>query len=88
MSDYLANGRIADLILALLLLEAIGLLAYHRLTGRGVGPAQLLPNVLAGACLVLALRGALVGAAWPWIALCLGAALCAHAFDFRRWTRG
>jgi hypothetical protein len=47
---------------------------------------DLLANLLAGACLMLALRGALAGAGGPWIALCMAAALLAHLTDlWRRW---
>lgn len=33
---------------------------------------------------MLALRGALVGAWWGWIGLCLAASLLAHLADLRR----
>jgi hypothetical protein len=79
-----ANGRIVDLILGLTVLEAVALIAYHRRTGHGVTPADLLGNLLAGVCLLLALRGALLGAWWGWIALCLAASLVAHVTDLRR----
>lgn len=80
-SGIIASGRIADLVLGLLVLEAVLLLAYRRRTGRGIPAAVLLPNLLAGACLVLALRGALTGAHWGWTALALLAALAAHLLD-------
>ena len=67
MDRLFASGRIVDLILALVALEALGLLAYHRRTGRGPAPADALSNLLSGACLMLALRGALVGAWWGWV---------------------
>lgn len=86
MGDLFATGRVADLILALVVLEAILLVAYRRRTGRGVATWDLLPNLLAGGCLLLALRGALTGAGWAWIAACLAAALLAHLADLsRRW---
>jgi hypothetical protein len=88
VGELFATGLVADLILALVGLEALSLLAYRRRTGRGVAPADLVFNLLAGACLLLALRGALVGAGWGWIALCLGAALFAHLADLRRRWRG
>lgn len=84
MEALFANGRIVDIILGLTVLEAVALIAYHRRTGRGVAPADLLGNLLAGVCLLLALRGALVGAWWGWIALCLSASLVAHLIDLRR----
>jgi hypothetical protein len=64
-----ASGRVVDLILGLTLLEGLALALLHRRTGRGVAPADLVPNLLAGACLLLAVRGALTGAWWGWVAL-------------------
>lgn len=87
MSALFASGRIVDLILALTVLEAIAVTLYSRRTGRGVKGANLLPNLLAGACLLLAVRGALTGSSWTRIALSLLGALLAHLADLRqRWT--
>jgi hypothetical protein len=88
VSELVASGRIVDLILGFMVLEGLVLAVWHRRTGRGLAPLDVLANVLAGACLLLALRAALVGAAWFWIALALSAALFAHLFDLvRRWRR-
>jgi len=44
--------------------------------------------LLPGAMLVLALRAALSGGAWPWIAVFLFLALPLHLLDLtRRWRR-
>jgi hypothetical protein len=83
-----ASARIVDLILVLVAIEAAALLAYGRATGRGVPPSGLLPNLLSGALLLLALRCALAGTAWEWMALSLGAALVAHLLDLRQRWRG
>jgi len=84
VADLFANGRVVDLILALVVLEAILLVLFRRATGRGVAAGDLLWNLLAGSCLLLALRGALIGAAWPWVALPLSMAFFAHLADLRR----
>jgi hypothetical protein len=84
MTSLFATGRIVDLILAFTAIEAVLLVAYHRRTGRGVAPAEFLGNLLSGIWLMLALRGALTGAWWGWIALCLAASLVAHLVDLRR----
>jgi hypothetical protein len=84
LADLIASGRIVDLILALVALEAVGLIGLWRLRRRGLAPADLLANLLAGVGLLLALRAALVGAWWGWIALCLAMALAAHLADLRR----
>ncbi|WP_203071665.1 hypothetical protein [Falsiroseomonas ponticola] len=83
MDDFFASGRVADLVLLVLLLEAALLLAWHRRTGRGLAPAAILGLALPGVALVLALRAALVGAGWPWVAAALSAAFAAHLFDLR-----
>ena len=45
-----------------------------------------LANLLSGLSLVLALRLAIAGAAWPWLAFCLAAAGVAHGLDLQaRW---
>lgn len=87
VSELFVGGRVADLVLAVMLVEALGLAAIHRRTGRGLPPAAVLLNLAAGAALLLALRGALVGAGWGWIALALTGALVAHVADLRqRWS--
>ena len=90
MSELLAalfnSGRIVDLILLLLVAEVIAMYLYRRGTGRGIGAIDLLMNNLAGAGLLLALRAALTGAAWPSIAPWLLASFAAHVADvMRRW---
>ncbi len=75
--DWLfATGHAADLVLAVFALEAIWLVRSGRMTARAAATA-LLP----GAAIVLALRAALGGAGWPWIALLLAAALPLHLAD-------
>lgn len=65
-------------------LEAMILVAWRRRTGNGVAAADLLPNLAAGFCLLGALRAALGGAAWHWIAVALFGSLLAHLLDLRR----
>jgi hypothetical protein len=78
LRDLFASGRIVDAVLALTVLE--GLLLLWR------GRADLMATLLAGLALLAALRLALAGAAWPWLALALLAALAAHLADLaRRW---
>jgi len=71
----------ADIMVGLILLEALALAVRRPQALR-----QALPSLCAGLCLALALRCALTGAPWPWLALCLAASGMAHAVDvFRRW---
>ena len=85
MSELFASGRIVDIILALTAAEAVFLVLHHRITGRGPAPTAFLGTLLSGVGLMLALRGALAGASWEWIALWLLAALAAHVGDL--WWR-
>ncbi|MDR7036329.1 MULTISPECIES: hypothetical protein [Methylobacterium] len=81
MAEWVTSGRIVDLILALVALEALALLAYRARTGRGPAPPAILCNLGSGAALMLALRAGLTGAAWWQIAACLALALVAHLGD-------
>lgn len=88
MNELISSGRAIDFIIGCMLVEWIAILAYGARTGRGIAPSALAGNLLAGILLMLALRGALVGANWKWIALCLAAALPAHLADLAlRWRR-
>ena len=84
MAELVASGRVLDLILAGMALEGLGLVAYHRVTGRGIAPRRLLPNLASGGLLLIAMRAALGGAWWGWVSACLLAALLAHLSDLRR----
>ncbi len=76
-----------DAILALMLAEGVALAAFRRRTGHGVPLPALLPNLLAGAMLLLAMRLALGGAGPVWVAACLLGGLLAHLADLRaRWN--
>jgi len=88
MLDFIASGRVVDLALLLLAIEALIVILYFQRTGRGIAARDLIPSFVAGACLLLALRAALTGAPAVWIALALTAALPAHLFDvYRRGCR-
>lgn len=86
MARLFASGRVADLIVAFMLLELGVLTLVHRRARRGAPPAELAASLGAGAALVLALRAALTAEPWPHVALWLAAALAAHAIYVRmRW---
>lgn len=89
MQDLFQSGRIVDIVIGLMAIEAIVLIAYARATGRGVPSRQVLSNLAAGVCLFLALRLALTGAPWSWIGGALIASLAAHVADLKsRWNSG
>lgn len=88
MADLFARGRLVDLILVVVVVEATALLLYWARTRRGVAPLDLLPNLCAGACLLMALRATLAGGGWMIASLCLVAAGLAHLMDvYRRWRK-
>lgn len=81
MSTLFDSGRIVDLILALMLLEALvvcvlGLALRYRLPVPG-----LLFNLAAGASLLLALRAVLTDSGWMVAGFWLSCALIAHVSD-------
>jgi hypothetical protein len=88
MAELFASGRFVDLILVIVAIEAAFLLIFCRSTGRGLSPAELLPNLFAGFFLLLALRLSLGGAGWELCCASLAAAGLAHMVDLsRRWCR-
>lgn len=88
LARFFSGTHLVDAIIALTLLEGFALVAYHRITGRGVAPQEFVLNLLSGLCLMLALRCALGNAGWQWVTLGLSGAGLAHAADIRqRWGR-
>jgi hypothetical protein len=88
MAEFFASGRVAELILLMLVLEGVALGAWHHWTGRGIALRAILPFLLAGAAFALSLRAALTGAGWPLVALPLMGAFGAHLWDIAaRWRR-
>lgn len=93
LSTIFRSPHFIDLILAFTVLEGLFLilarrrLHFHRAeNARETRPAAIVLLLLPGLCLMLALRAALAGAAWPWLPVALAAALIAHLADIRaRW---
>ena len=86
ITALMANGRIVDAILVLMILEGFGLIAYQRVTGRGIEPACVIANLIAGGALMVALRAMLAGWGLPVIGLCMAISGAAHVADLqRRW---
>jgi hypothetical protein len=81
MAELFASGRAVDLILALVAVEAALLALRRHLYTDGPSVLSLAPNLLSGACLLVALRTALTQSWWGWTALCVLAALAAHLLD-------
>ena len=81
MAELFASGRIIDLILLGIIAEVALLPALLRRLGSSLTLLDLLPNIVAGACLMLAVRLSLTQSAWFTIALALLLALAAHVFE-------
>jgi hypothetical protein len=86
-----------NLVLLISIAEGLFLFSYHRFTGRGLAPHHYAMNLVAGLCLMLAIRS--VSSALPeqfsdlappqmLLIACLLAAGIAHWTDiYRRWKR-
>lgn len=84
MEQLFASGRIVDAILVLMLAEYLGLRWYLARRGRRGTLPGLEGYLLSGAFLLIALRVALTGGEWLWIAAFLLAAFVVHLIDLRR----
>ncbi len=82
MAGFFASGHAVDLVLLVIVVE------FAILNLRGVGRrGDVMDRVLAlapGVCMLLALRAALTGAAWPWIAGPLAVSFPFHLADLAR----
>lgn len=88
MQGLFASGRIIDLILLAVAVEAAALAVLRGWWGLGPGLMRVLANLIAGVCLMVAVRLALVGAPWQETAAALFAALIAHLADLMgRWRQ-
>lgn len=87
--DLVSLPALLDGLLAAVALETVVLLLWHRRTGGGLPPAQLLPTLAAGAGVMLAWRCSAAGAPSLWVAGAMALAGIAHAIDLgRRWRQG
>ncbi len=84
MAALFASGRVIDLILVLVVLEALALIGWRRLRGHGLAIGDVVLMLLPGAVLMLAIRAALTDAGWPIVGGWLAVALVAHLLDLRR----
>jgi hypothetical protein len=78
MDEFFASGRAVDVVLAVLVAEAIWLKI------RGSLWADILPALLPAVLMMIALRTALTGMAWPFISIPLALAFPVHLYDLRR----
>jgi hypothetical protein len=75
---FFSSGRAVDVVLLVLVVEAIWLKA------RGGQWADILPALLPAVLMMLGLRAALTGMAWPYVSLPLALAFPVHLYDLHR----
>lgn len=82
-----SSGRVVDLLLVVIAAEFVWL--SWRCGARDLRTVMidLFFSLAPGACLLLALRAALTGAGWPWIAAFLAASFPVHILDLARRRR-
>lgn len=82
------SGWLLNAVIGITLLEAAALVIYRRVSGQGMALHEWALNLLSGLCLMMAVRAAVLDAAWPAIAAWLTAAGLAHGADmYSRWRR-
>ena len=88
MNMTFSIADLVDSVIVLTAFEALALVAYDQLSGRGVAPRDFLANLTSGVFLMLALHCAVRDVGAPWIAACLSGAGLAHGTDLvMRWRR-
>lgn len=86
--QLLAGTRLVDAVIAITVAEAIALVVYYKVAGRGVAPSEFGLNLLSGLMLMLALRSSVAASGWVWTASFLAGSGAAHAADlWSRWRR-
>ena len=77
MQPFFTSGHAVDLVLAFMAAEAVALILMKR-------PAlTVVLTILPGVAMMLALRAAITGAGWQWIAVWLTVSLPLHLADLR-----
>lgn len=78
MDEFFASGRAIDIVLAVLVVEAIWLRLRSNIW------ADIVPALLPAVLMMIALRAALTGMAWPFVSLPLALAFPVHLYDLKR----
>lgn len=87
MADVFASGRIVDIVIAFMAVEAVVLLALRHRFGLHLQAIDVTLLLVPGFCLLMAMRAALSGGDWTVMAAWLLAALFAHLADLVRRAR-
>lgn len=83
MEDFVQSGRAVDVVLLVIAVEFIALVSLAR-EKRARAALTWFFALMPGVMLLLALRAALVGADWPWVASLIAASFPFHLIDIVR----
>jgi multidrug transporter EmrE-like cation transporter len=78
MADFFASGHAVDVVLAVLLVEALWL------RRRGQRWADIMPALLPAVLMMIGLRAALTGMHWAFVSIPLALAFPVHLYDLGR----
>ena len=78
MEEFFASGRAVDVVLAVLATEAIWLKFRSNIW------ADIIPALLPAVLMMVGLRAALTGMAWPFVSMPLALAFPVHIYDLKR----
>ncbi len=84
LASFFTHGHVVDLVLAVMVFEIAFLIWRRRAVLTWGAVIDLLLAFAPGVCLLLALRAALTGAGWVWIAAALAASFPFHLADLAR----
>lgn len=84
IAEFFARGHAVDLVLAVMALEFAWLTLRPHAALRRPGLVDRGLAFLPGVFILLAVRAALTGAGWPWVALMLAASFPFHIADVLR----
>jgi uncharacterized membrane protein len=86
-SVFFKSGHVAHLIMMVMMIEGLVLTIIAKRSKHHLRPSRIVMSLAAGFALVFALRAALIGQGWQWMALALIASFAAHLIDlYWRWT--
>jgi hypothetical protein len=88
MTAMLTSGALLGGIAVLIVIEAFILVRRYRTTGLGAPPSVVLPNLLAGATLMLGIQLALWNHVYPGVFICLTLAGLCHSLEYRNHWKG
>ena len=77
VEPFFTSGRAVDLVLVVMAVEALVLVSTKRRA------LTVVLTILPGAAMMLALRAAMTGAGWQWVAIWLTVSLPLHLADLR-----